>query len=102
MIPRIYDGKNKLFWFFTYNAFKDVKVEDSSQFNRTVPTPAARNGDFSEMLNLPNSGRYIVHDPTTVRPDPARPSNFVRTPFPGNQIPRNRFVNPAYDAVSKL
>ena len=57
VIPKIYDGKNKLFWFFTYNAFKDVKVEDSSQFNRTVPTPAARNGDFSEMLNLRNSGR---------------------------------------------
>ncbi len=102
VIPKIYDGRNKLFWFFTYNAFKDVKVEDSSAFNRTVPTLAARNGDFSEMLNLPNSGRYIVHDPTTVRADPARPSNFVRTPFPGNQIPRSRFVNPAYDAVTKL
>ena len=102
VIPKIYDGRNKLFWFFTYNAFKDVKVEDSSAFNRTVPTLAARNGDFIEMLNLPNSGRYIVHDPTTVRADPARPSNFVRTPFPGNQIPRSRFVNPAYDAVTKL
>jgi hypothetical protein len=37
-IPRIYNGKNKLFWFFTYNAFKDIKTEDPSTFNRTVPT----------------------------------------------------------------
>ena len=38
LIPKIYNGKNRLFWFFTYNAFKDVKVEDPSNFNRTVPT----------------------------------------------------------------
>lgn len=38
IIPKICDGRNKLFWFFTYNAFKDVKVEDSSAFNHTVPT----------------------------------------------------------------
>jgi hypothetical protein len=103
VIPKVYDGRNRLFWFFTYNAFKDVKTEDASTFNRTVPTLKAREGDFSDMLTIVNNGpRYAIHDPTTVRSDPARPNNFIRDPFPGNIIPKNRFANPAYDAIMKL
>lgn len=102
IIPKLLNGKNRLFWFFTYNAFKDVKTEDASAFNRTVPTLAARNGDFSDLLALPNSARYQIYDPTTVVPDPARAGHFVRTPFAGNIIPKSRFVNPSYDAISKL
>jgi hypothetical protein len=102
VIPRLFNGRNKLFWFFTYNAFKDVKVEDASALNRTVPTLKARQGDFSEMLSLPNPGRYVVHDPITIIRDPSRPNNFVRTPFPDNVIPRSRFANPAFDAIMKL
>ncbi|MBI4875473.1 MAG: TonB-dependent receptor [Acidobacteria bacterium] len=102
VLPKIYNGKNKLFWFFTYNAFKDIKVEDPSTFNRTVPTAAARNGDFSDLLSLPNSSRYMIYDPTTVVPDPARATHYVRTPFPGNLIPKSRFANPSYDAIAKL
>lgn len=101
-LPKIVDGRNRLFWFFTYNGFKDVKVEDPTQFNRTVPTLRAREGDFSEMLALPNATRYVVHDPTSIRPDPARPGHFIRDPFPGNVIPKSRFANPAYDFISKL
>lgn len=102
IIPKIYNGKNKLFWFFTYNAFKDVKVEDASTFNRTVPTLKAREGDFSEMLQLLNGARYTIHDPLTITRDPARPNNFVRTPFPGNIIPKSRFANPAFDQIMNL
>ncbi len=103
IIPKVYDGKNRLFWFFTYNAFKDVKVEDAANFNRTVPTLKAREGDFSDFLKIStNPTRYIIHDPTTITRDPARPNNFVRTPFPGNVIPKSRFANPAYDAIMKL
>ena len=29
-----------------------------------------------------------------MRPDPARPGKFIRTPFPNNIIPRDRFMNP--------
>ncbi len=101
-IPKVFDGRNKLFWFFTYNGFKDVKTEEPSQLNRTVPTLKAREGDFSDMLSLPNGARYVVHDPTTIRPDPARPGHFIRDPFPGNVIPKSRFVNPAYDVISQL
>ncbi len=102
VIPKLFNGRNKLFWFFTYNAFKDIKVEDASAFNRIVPTLAARQGDFSEMLRLQNGSRYVVHDPITVTRDPARPNNFIRAPFPGNIIPRSRFANPAFDSIMKL
>jgi hypothetical protein len=97
VIPKLLNGRNRLFWFFTYNAFKDVKVEDASTFNRTVPTLGARQGDFSDMLGLPNSIRYVIHDPATTRPDPARATHVIRTPFAGNVIPKSRFANPAYD-----
>ena len=102
IIPKIYNGRNKLFWFFTYNAFKDVKVEDASQFNRTVPTLNAREGIFSDMLTIPNGQRFILHDPNTISRDPARPNNFIKTPFPNNTIPRNRFANPAFDKIMAL
>ncbi len=102
ILPKIYNGRNRLFWFFTYNALKEVKGEEPSTFNRTVPTVSARNGDFREMLSLPNAAQYIVYDPISVARDPARPSNYVRTPFDNNTIPRSRFVNPSYDAIAKL
>jgi hypothetical protein len=54
-----------------------------------------RNGDFASMLQI-DPVRYTVYDPLTVRPDPARAGHVVRTPFSGNIVPRNRFVNPMY------
>jgi len=103
VIPKLFNGRNKFFWFFTYNAFKDIKNEDPSTFNRTVPTADMRDGNFASLLNVTNqNGKYIVYDPITVVADGARATHFVRTPFPGNVIPKNRFVNPSYDKVSKL
>ncbi len=102
-IPKLYDGRNRMFWFFTYNGFKDVKVEDAANFNRTVPTARNRDGDFSELLQVRiNPARYIIHDPTSITRDPARPNNFIRTPFAGNVIPRSRFANPAYDTYKNI
>jgi len=102
IIPKIYNGKNKLFWFFTYNAFKDIKTEDSAAFNRTVPTLNARQGIFTDMLSIPNGQRFIIHDPITIARDTARPNNFIRQAFPNNVIPRSRFANPAFDKIMAL
>ncbi|GIU77179.1 MAG: hypothetical protein KatS3mg005_0417 [Bryobacteraceae bacterium] len=103
VLPKIYNGKNKLFWFATYNGFKDVKVEDAANINRTVPTLRNREGDFSDLLQVRTSPqRFIVHDPASITRDPARPNNFIRTPFPGNIIPRSRFANPALEAFLKF
>jgi hypothetical protein len=49
VIPKIFNGKNKLFSFFSFNGFIDQKTEDPSTYNKTVPTLANRQGDFSQL-----------------------------------------------------
>lgn len=68
-IPKLYDGRNKTFWFFNYTAFRLKPGGGPS--STTVPTLKQRSGDFSE-LSTP------IYDPTT------------KQPFPGNIIPPNR------------
>lgn len=101
VLPRLFDGRNKLFFFFSVNGFKDNKTAQGDVVNRTIPTMRAREGDFSDLLAA-DAVRYVIHDPLTVRPDPARPSNFIRTPLPGNIVPRSRIINPAYQQYVKF
>jgi hypothetical protein len=70
-LPKLYDGRNKTFWFFTYT--KDLRPISVSFPVLTVPTAAMKRGDFSE------PGVPVIYDPLT------------RQPFPGNVIPQNRF-----------
>lgn len=92
ILPRIYSGKDKLFFFFGFAGFRN----DSSEFQQaTLPTMANRQGDFSQLLKV-NSGLYQLYDPLTVRADPARPGHYVRDPIPGNILSPSRIVNPTY------
>jgi hypothetical protein len=95
-IPKLFDGRNKLFFFFGFSQLKNRQSARPSEVNYTVPTEAMRNGDFSSLLAI-DPVRYQIYDPLTTRPDPARPGHFIRDPFPGNIIPRDRFDNPLYD-----
>jgi hypothetical protein len=94
-VPKLYDGRDKLFFFFSYNAFKDVKTEEATNVNRTVPSDAHRRGDFSDLLRL-DPVRYQIYDPRT-----ARLVNGVvtRDPFPNNQVP---ILNPMYKFYEPL
>ena len=49
----------------------------------TLPTARERAGDYSQ-------SPAIIYDPRTTRPDPARPGQLIRDPFPGNVIPADR------------
>ncbi|WP_238325877.1 TonB-dependent receptor [Bryobacter aggregatus] len=94
VIPKIYNGKNKTFWFFGYegNKFQDP----SNQAVSTVPTAKVRNGDLSDYLAL--GANYQVYDPaTTVR---QANGTFTRTPFAGNFIPASR-ISPISQAIMK-
>ena len=95
-IPKVIDLRNKVFFFFGWSELKNRQSARPSELNYTVPTPAMRNGDFSSLLAI-DPVRYQIYDPLTTRPDPARPGHWVRDPFPGNIIPRDRFDNPLYD-----
>ena len=51
-IPRVIDGRNKLFFFFGYSELKNRQSARPSELNYTVPTEAMRNGDFSSLLAI--------------------------------------------------
>jgi hypothetical protein len=93
-IPKLVNGKNKLFFFFSFDGFIDRKPTENT-FNHTVPTAAERTGDFGDLLAV-SSAKYQLYDPLTVRADPSRPGHYLRDPIPGNIIPANRIINPAY------
>jgi hypothetical protein len=85
-IPKIYNGKDKTFWFFGFQRHHE-HVSETAITN--VPTPEMYNGDFSF------GGRgFPIYDPTTTRQDAT--GRWIRDPFPGNQIPVSSF-----DPVSK-
>lgn len=63
-IPKIYNGKNKTFWFFAYEA---QRIRNESYWTGSVPTTAMRNGDFRDLID--SRGRlYAVYDPWTTDP----------------------------------
>jgi hypothetical protein len=62
MIPKVYDGRNKMFFFFAYEGLKDSTPTTTTL---TVPTAAERTGDFSALLAAGcSNGAYTV-SPTT-------------------------------------
>lgn len=58
ILPKIYNGENKLFFFF---AFEGLKDSQPNTYTTTVPTAAERNGDFSQLLTAGcKTGAYTV------------------------------------------
>jgi hypothetical protein len=89
-IPKLYDGRNKSFFFFSYEAFRNRNGAQSLFL--TVPTAEMYDGDFHNWVD--GSGKMIqLYDPFTL-------ANGTRQPFPGNIIPKNRFDPQAVKALS--
>jgi hypothetical protein len=89
MIPKVYNGKNKTFWFFNYEGTRQGSPQ---QYLDTVPTAAQRAGDFSQTYD--RTGKLdVIYDPSTTRADPNNAGQYIRDPFVGNIIPANR-INP--------
>ncbi len=99
-IPKVINGKDKFFFFLNYSWNYDFRIGVNATGVNTVPTAAARAGDFSSLLNV--NPQYQIYDPLTVAPDPARPGHYIRQPFTGNKIPSTRVINPMYNAYLKL
>ena len=100
-IPKVFDGRNRLFFFFAFSQAKDRQPARPGEINFTVPTMAQRQGDFSQLLKV-DPVRYQVYDPLSVKPDPARATHYIRTPFAGNIIPPSRILMPkVYDFYTK-
>jgi hypothetical protein len=88
-IPKLYDGKNKTFFFFNYEGFQQRRAATQVI---TIPNNAWRAGDLSRDLNavtpLPQ-----IYDPYTEQrtgTDAQGRPVYTRQPFANNQIPLNR------------
>ena len=83
-IPKIYNGKDKTFWFFGFQRHHERGGETATL---AVPSPEMLGGNFA----FP--GANPIFDPATTAQDSA--GAWSRQPFAGNQIPTSRF-DPAY------
>jgi hypothetical protein len=85
-LPKIYKGKDKSFFFFAYEGFRNR--QGATAFSTTVPTPEMYNGDFTKWVDA--SGKMIpIYDPTTQVI--ASNGSVTRQPFGNNQVPKTLF-----------
>ncbi len=81
-IPKLYDGKNKTFFWLAVEHYDDTQ-SSSSVF--AAPTALEKAGNFSASRTA-SGGLLTIYDPSNL-------VNGVRQPFPGNIIPTSR-LNP--------
>ncbi|MEZ5354687.1 MAG: TonB-dependent receptor [Bryobacteraceae bacterium] len=86
-IPKLYDGRNKTFFFTAGEWFRNRVGAGSGRFS--VPTSEMYRGDFSNWVDA-NNRQLPIYDPSTTRANP-NGAGFIRTPFTGNRIPQSRF-----------
>ncbi len=86
-IPKLYNGKNRLFFFMDYQGTRRVQYAAST--NLTLPTAAMRTGDFS-------ATNGTIYDPHSGNAD-----GTGRTPFDANMIPANQ-IDPASATMAGL
>ncbi|MFN7936179.1 MAG: carboxypeptidase-like regulatory domain-containing protein [Bryobacteraceae bacterium] len=82
-IPKLYDGRNRTFFFV---AFERFSLRRASQQLMYVPTMAMRTGDFSGLINSAGVLQQL-YDPNTTQ---SAANQYSRLPFSNNQIPLNR------------
>ncbi len=87
-IPKIYNGRNKTFFFVAYEGFRNRAGANATIL--TVPTPEMYKGDFSKWVDQ-NNRPVAIYDPATTRANPAG-TGSIRDIFPNNQIPASRFA----------
>jgi hypothetical protein len=105
-IPKVYNGRNKTFFFFNLERFGNNQLASGSY--GTVPTAAYRGGNFAGAL----TGRTLtdaatgytfaenaIYDPLSTFTDSN--GRIMRTQFPGNIIPATR-IDPVAQKVQQL
>ena len=103
-IPKIYNGKDKTFFFFSWEQFRQSQ---SGTVTSTVPTLAERGGDLSSYLTTnvlgtnPCNNQPIyqgeIFDPTTTT---TVNGQTCRLPFAGNKIPGSRLDKISQNVLS--
>ena len=112
-IPKLYNGRDKLFFFFSWEQYRNNPGTSNVS---TLPTAAERAGDFSKLLGdgltngdgspiiNPCDGTQVlsgqIFDPATTRPGPG--GQPCRTAFPGNIIPSDRLSTVSQNVLQFL
>ncbi len=108
-IPKIYNGKNRTFFFFNYEKYYTRSTTTTFQ---TVPTDAYRNGDFSAAMGATLKGTGgvtkdsqgqlavggMIYDPNSTAI--GKDGLPYRTPYPGNKIPQQFWDSSALKILS--
>ena len=81
VIPHLYNGRNRTFWFVGYQKLIEKKA---AAYTSQTPTPAELAGDFT----FGGAGAQL-YDPLTTRQ--LADGTWTRDPIPGNIIPQSRF-----------
>jgi hypothetical protein len=79
-----YDGRNKTFFMYSYEIWRDSIPTPSTQ---TVPYPAAVAGNFNTTLQS-NGQPITIYDPLTTTQTGT--NTYTRQPFPNDTIPSTR------------
>ncbi len=85
-IPKIYDGRNKTFFYLAVEHYDDTQSA-SSLFN--APTGLEKSGNFSQSVTS-SGAPLVIYNPL---------SGTTRTPFTGNVIPQS-LLNPVGLAIA--
>lgn len=94
-IPKVYHGKDKTFFFFSYEGFRNRTGANGTSF--TVPTPEMYNGDFSKWVTS-NGTMIPIYNPIGQVQNPD--GSYTRQVFPGNIVPKSLFSAASQKALS--
>jgi hypothetical protein len=93
--PKLYNGRNRTFYFFNYEGYR---FRTGKTGFLSMPTAAYRAGDFS-LLRDSQGRQTALYDPDTTVANPnynaSQPvtltnTPYLRDPLPGNRVPQNR------------
>jgi hypothetical protein len=102
VLPHVYHGKDKSFWFFAYERYS---LAQNSSNNMFVPTAAERTGDFSGYTNSAKQAITLYDPATTAASSNCNGSgvanSYCRTPFLNNQIPLSR-LSPTFKIIQDI
>ncbi len=105
VIPRLYDGRNRTFFLFSWEGYKQ-RVQDTSIGH--VPSLLERQGDFSQSVSLTaktltitdpyNAGKAFANNILPLsRFSPIAVKLLAYYPLPNRPDPRNNFITTASD-----
>ena len=80
IIPKVYHGKNRTFFYFDASKYY---LRQTTSVSTSVPTAANRDGNFAGLTNA-NLQPITIYNPYSTG---SAANNYLRTPFPNAQIP---------------